>query len=126
MWLAITAANRLSAGSSDFMPHGYCYLWDLDSVAACHLRRLITLCITHSRHPIYFIRKNRDLPSIGFSGCSAHSFWLAARTHLMEIWNVWHGSYMLAGVVKGATAAVSVLHCRNAHPIGSTGDVTAG
>ena len=30
-------------------------------------------------------------------------------THLMEIWNVWHGSYLLAGVLKGITALVSVI-----------------
>jgi PAS domain S-box-containing protein len=58
---------------------------------------------------IFFIRKNRSLP---FN----HIFWMFATfilacgtTHLMEIWNVWHGSYALAGVIKGGTAAVSVL-----------------
>ena len=58
---------------------------------------------------IYFIRKNRD---IAFN----RIFWMFATfivtcgtTHLMEIWNVWHGDYLLAGVIKGITAAVSVL-----------------
>ena len=27
----------------------------------------------------------------------------------MEIWNVWHGSYLLAGILKGITALVSVI-----------------
>jgi CHASE3 domain sensor protein len=30
-------------------------------------------------------------------------------THLMEIWNVWHSSYLLAGAIKAITAAVSVV-----------------
>jgi PAS domain S-box-containing protein len=30
-------------------------------------------------------------------------------THLMEIWNIWHASYLLAGVIKAITATVSVL-----------------
>src|ERR1035441_8291851 len=43
------------------------------------------------------------------------SFWMfgtfllaCGTTHLMEIWNVWHGSYLVAGVIKAITAAVSV------------------
>jgi ribosomal protein L34 len=30
-------------------------------------------------------------------------------THLMEIWNIWHGDYVLAGVIKAITAVLSVL-----------------
>jgi PAS domain S-box-containing protein len=30
-------------------------------------------------------------------------------THLMEIWNIWHASYQLSGVIKAVTAAVSVI-----------------
>jgi PAS domain S-box-containing protein len=97
--------------SPDFMPHGYCYLWDPRMVWLHVISDgLITLsyyCIPVVL--IYFIRKNRDLP---FS----RIFWMfgtftlaCGTTHLMEIWNVWHGSYLLAGVVKGFTAAVSVL-----------------
>ena len=58
---------------------------------------------------VYFIRKNRDIP---FS----RIFWMfgtfilaCGTTHLMEIWNVWHGSYLVAGVIKAITAAVSVV-----------------
>ena len=28
VWLVVMAARNLSAASSDFMPHGYCYLWN--------------------------------------------------------------------------------------------------
>jgi hypothetical protein len=48
----------------------------------------------------------RSLPSKAVFG----TFILACdTTHLMEIWNVGHGSYLLAGVVKAVTAAVAVL-----------------
>jgi PAS domain S-box-containing protein len=30
-------------------------------------------------------------------------------THLMEVWNVWHGDYVLAGVIKAVTAALSLI-----------------
>src|SRR4029077_4301874 len=29
-------------------------------------------------------------------------------THVMEVWNLWHAQYWLAGVVKAVTAAASV------------------
>src|SRR5258708_25403784 len=109
-WLAVVAAHKLSVGSSDFMPHGYCFLWNPQVLWLSVISDgLITL--SYYAIPvilIYFIRKNRDLPFY-------HIFWMfgafilaCGTTHLMEIWNVWHGSYMLAGVIKGPTAAVSV------------------
>src|ERR1700687_3074473 len=30
-------------------------------------------------------------------------------THFMEIWTIWHASYLLSGVIKAATAAISVV-----------------
>jgi PAS domain-containing protein len=30
-------------------------------------------------------------------------------THLMEIWNIWHGDYVVAGVIKAITAVLSLL-----------------
>ena len=109
--LATVAANKLPLSSANFMPHGYCYLWE---------RRILWLnvisdgLITLSYYAIpviliYFTRRNRTLP---FN----HIFWMfgtfilaCGTTHLMEIWNVWHGSYVLAGAIKGVTAMVSVL-----------------
>jgi PAS domain S-box-containing protein len=111
VWLAVFGTGKQSAGSSDFMPHGYCYLWNPRLV---WLNVISDGLITLSYYAIpviliYFIRKNRDLP---FS----RVFWMfgtfilaCGTTHLMEVWNVWHGSYMLAGIIKGFTAAASIL-----------------
>jgi len=97
--------------SSDFMPHGYCYLWD-PGVVWLHVVSdgLITLayyCIPIVL--IYFIRKNRDLPFNRIFWMFGIFILACGTTHLMEIWNVWHGSYLLAGVIKAITAIVSVL-----------------
>ncbi len=97
--------------SPDFMPHGYCYLWDPRMVWLHVISDgLITLsyyCIPVVL--IYFIRKNRDLPFNRIFWMFGTFILACGTTHLMEIWNVWHGSYLLAGVIKGITAAVSVL-----------------
>jgi len=96
--------------SPDFMPHGYCYLWD-PRIVWLHVISdgLITLsyyCIPVAL--VYLVRKRRDLPfnwvfwmfGLFILGCGT--------THLMEIWTVWHASYLASGVIKAITAAVSV------------------
>src|ERR1700689_291955 len=93
------------------MPHGYCYLWN-PRILWLHVISdgLITLsyyCIPVIL--IYFIRKNRDLPFNRIFWMFGTFILACGTTHLMEIWNVWHGDYLLAGGVKGITAAVSVL-----------------
>jgi light-regulated signal transduction histidine kinase (bacteriophytochrome) len=58
---------------------------------------------------IYLVRKRNDLPfnwifwmfGLFIMGCGT--------THLMEVWTVWHASYLLAGFIKAITASVSVL-----------------
>ena len=93
------------------MPHGYCYLWD-PRIVWLHVISdgLITLsyyCIPVAL--IYLLQKRRDLPfnwvfwmfGLFILGCGT--------THLMEIWTVWHPSYLVAGVIKAITAVVSVM-----------------
>ena len=58
---------------------------------------------------IYFIRKNRDIPFNRIFWMFGTFILACGTTHLMEIWNVWHGNYLLAGVIKAITAAVSVV-----------------
>ena len=95
---------------SDFMPHGYCYLWD-PVILGLHVISDGLIALSYFCIPlalIYLVRKRTDLPfnwifaMFGFFilGCGA--------THVMEIWTVWHASYLLAGIVKAFTAVVSV------------------
>ncbi len=97
--------------SPDFMPHGYCYLWDARMVWLHVISDgLITLsyyCIPVVL--IYFIRRNRDIPFNRIFWMFGTFILACGTTHLMEIWNVWHGSYLLAGALKAITAVVSVI-----------------
>ena len=97
--------------SPAYMPHGFCYLWN-PRILWLHVISDGLIALSYYCIPlilIYFIRKNRNLP---FN----HVFWMfgsfilaCGTTHVLEIWNVWHGDYLLAGVTKALTAAVSVL-----------------
>jgi len=98
------------SGDSGFMPHGFCYLWDPHivwlNVISDGLIALSYYCIPIVL--IYFIRKRRDLP-FNWIFWMFGSFILACgTTHLMEIWNIWHGSYLVSGIIKAVTAAISV------------------
>ena len=96
--------------SSDFMGHGYCYLWKRD-IIWLHGVSDGLIALAYYVIPVtlvYFVRKRRDLPfhwmffmfGIFIFGCGT--------AHAMEIWTLWHGTYRLAGVIKALTAAASV------------------
>jgi PAS domain-containing protein len=96
--------------SSNFMPHGYCYLWK-PAIVWLHAMSDATITLAYYTIPValfYFVRKRRDLPfhwmflmfGVFIFGCGT--------THLMEVWTLWHGTYLLSGAVKAATAVASL------------------
>src|SRR6266481_4852808 len=97
--------------SPDFTPHGFCYLWD-PRIVWLHVISDALITLSYYCIPvvlIYFIRKNRDLPFNRIFWMFGTFILACGTTHLMEIWNVWHGSYLVGGVIKAITAAVSVV-----------------
>ncbi|MGB8579346.1 MAG: PAS domain S-box protein [Candidatus Sulfotelmatobacter sp.] len=100
-------ANR----PSEFMPHGYCYLWN-PWIVWLHVISDGLITLSYYAIPvilIYFIRKNKGLPFNGIFWMFGGFILACGTTHFMEIWNVWHGNYLLAGIVKAVTAALSVV-----------------
>src|SRR3981081_4621689 len=95
---------------SIFMPQGYCYLWN-PVILWLHVISDGLITVSYFCIPIalvYLVRRRRDLP---FNSV----FWMlrlfmmgCGTTHLMEVWTVWHASYLLAGIVKAMTATLSV------------------
>lgn len=92
------------------MPHGYCYLWN-PGLVWLHVISDSLIALAYFAIPValfWFVRKRRDL---GFS-------WMfvlfgvfivsCGTTHLMEVWNLWHANYWLAGALKAITAVASV------------------
>jgi signal transduction histidine kinase len=96
--------------SGDYMPHGFCYLWNpalvwlhviSDSlIAASYLSIPITL--------IYLTRERRDVPFHWMFVCFGAFIVACGGTHFMEAWNIWHADYGIAGIVKAITAVASV------------------
>src|SRR6266851_5152170 len=119
LWLAAKVVSGWSARSADFMPHGYCYLWD-PRIVWMHVISDGLITLSYYCIPIiliYFICKNRELPFNRIFWMFGSFILACGTTHLMEIWNVWHGSYLLAGVIKAITAAVSVITAATLIPL---------
>jgi PAS domain S-box-containing protein len=92
------------------MPHGHCYLWR-PALVWLHAIADGLIALAYGSIPfviVYFVRRRRDLPfhwvflafGVFIVACGA--------THAMEVWNLWHADYWIAGLIKAVTAAASV------------------
>jgi PAS domain S-box-containing protein len=96
--------------SSDFMPHGHCYLWQPD-IVWLHVASDGFIALAYYSIPVallYFVRRRTDLAFNWMFVMFAAFIFGCGSTHVMEVWTVWHGTYRLAGVVKLLTAGLSV------------------
>ncbi|MGA9144787.1 MAG: PAS domain S-box protein [Candidatus Acidiferrales bacterium] len=98
-------------GSGDFRPHGYCYLWN-SRLVWLHVSSDVLIALAYFTIPItlaWFIRKRRDLPFSWIFVCFGIFIVACGGTHVMEVWNLWHANYWLAGALKAVTAAASLV-----------------
>ncbi|GAA4030542.1 hypothetical protein GCM10022281_07440 [Sphingomonas rosea] len=96
--------------SGQFQPHGYCLLWQ-PGLIWTHVVSDALIAIAYFSIPIVLVSFVRRRPDIEFG----KMFWLFALfilscglTHVLAIWNLWHGDYALEAVVKALTAAASI------------------
>ncbi len=96
--------------SGGFQPHGYCYQWNSGlvwlNVVSDALIALAYFTIPFTL--LWIIRKRRDLPFSWMFTLFGVFIIACGTTHLLEVWNLWHAQYWLAGAVKAVTAAASV------------------
>src|SRR5690349_3013180 len=93
-----------------FMPHGHCYFWTT-SLIALHVISDALIVLAYYSIPITLIlltRRRKDIPFNWMFLCFGVFILACGTTHLMEIWNIWHGDYWLSGSVKAVTALASV------------------
>ncbi|MFN6530423.1 PAS domain S-box protein [Nostoc sp. ChiSLP03a] len=97
--------------TSQFIPHGHCYLWK-PGLVWLHLISDVLTGLAYYSIPVmlvYFVRKRRDMP-FGWIFLMFGTFIVACgTTHLMDVWTLWYPTYWLSGLVKAITAFVSVL-----------------
>ena len=57
---------------------------------------------------LWFVRKRRDVPFSWMFVLFGAFIVACGATHVMEVWNLWHAQYWLAGGLKAVTAVASV------------------
>ncbi len=95
---------------SDFMPHGFCYLWKPELIWL-HVISDSLIALAYYSIPLsllYFVRKRRDTPFHWMFVMFAGFILSCGTTHAMEVWTVWHGTYWLSGLIKAITATLSI------------------
>jgi len=96
--------------SGTFQPHGYCYQWNAGLVWL-HVISDVVIAVAYFTIPLtlmFFIRKRRDLPFSWMFALFGLFIIACGTTHIMEIWNLWHAEYWIAGIAKAITAIASV------------------
>jgi PAS domain S-box-containing protein len=97
--------------SGDFQPHGFCYRWNSGLVWLNVLSDAL-IALAYFTIPftlLWFIRKRRDLPFSWMFALFGVFIIACGTTHVMEVWNLWHAQYWLAGIIKAITALASIL-----------------
>jgi len=97
--------------TQEFMPHGVCYLWN-PGLIWLHVISDSLIAISYFSIPgtlIYFVRKRKDLAFDWMFLCFAVFIVACGTTHALEVFNIWHPTYWISGMVKAVTALVSVI-----------------
>ena len=103
--------QALLTSSNSFMPHGNCYQW-LPPVLWLHVFSDTLIVIAYYSIPfalLYFIYKRTDLLYRWMFALFGVFILLCGTTHLMSIWTIWRPDYWLEGLIKLATALVSII-----------------
>lgn len=96
---------------SDFMPHGHCFMWKPD-ILWLHVISDGVVAASYFSIPVALVvlyRRRADFAYSGVLALFAAFIFLCGLTHVFGIWTMWDPIYRAEGLVKGATALVSVL-----------------
>lgn len=96
--------------TSNFMPHGHCYLWS-PGVLWLNVLPDILIAMAYFTIPFvlfYLARRRRDLPFHSLFVWFSVFIVACGMTHVIDVWNVWNAQYWLEGLIKLITAMASV------------------
>lgn len=103
--------DALFDSSGNFMPHGACYLW-LPRLLWLHIASDAVIALAYYSIPFalwYFVHKRTDLAYRWVFVLFGIFILLCGTTHLLSIWTIWHPDYWLDGLLKLATALISLV-----------------
>lgn len=106
-------------GAASFMPHGYCLLWRPDLVAL-HAVSDLMIALAYFSIPVglwFLARARPDLEYKSIFLLFAAFILLCGMTHVIGLITLWAPIYGLQGLVKAATAIVSLIAAYSLWPI---------
>ncbi|WP_404367236.1 response regulator [Sphingomonas sp. MMS24-J45] len=96
--------------SQSYQPHGYCLLWRPELIWT-HVISDTLIALSYFSIPIaliHFVRSRRDVEFGGMIWLFAIFILACGTSHVLGVWNLWHGDYGLEAAVKAITALASV------------------
>ncbi len=102
-----------------FTAHGFCLAWD-KRLIALHLVSDALIGIAYFSIPLalaMFLVRRGDLAFRGVFWLFVAFILACGTTHFMSIWTLWHPDYEAEGLVKAATAVISVLAAAQLWPL---------
>lgn len=96
--------------ATSYAPHGFCLLWQ-PWLVWTHAISDTLIAAAYFSIPlalIAFVRQRRDVVFGRFFWMFAIFILACGTTHIMSIWNLWHGDYGLEALIKALTATASV------------------
>ncbi len=94
---------------SQYMPHGYCYLWQ-SSLIWLHVISDFLIAIAYFSIPtmlVIFVCKRQDIPFLKVFILFGLFIVSCGVGHLLDIWTLWHPAYWLSGLERAFTALIS-------------------
>lgn len=95
-----------------FVAHGHCFLWN-PWLTTLHVLSDAVIGLSYYSIPamlLYFGLKSssQQIPHLSKIGWFAAFILLCGTSHFLAIWTVWHPNYWIEGVIKAATAWISL------------------
>ncbi|MEG3154050.1 ATP-binding protein [Sphingomonas sp. RB1R13] len=93
-----------------YEPHGYCLLWN-PGLIWTHVVSDLLIAAAYFSIPlalVSLIRRRKDLEFSWIFMLFAVFILACGMTHILSVWNLWHGDYGIEAVVKAITAAASI------------------
>jgi diguanylate cyclase (GGDEF)-like protein/PAS domain S-box-containing protein len=97
--------------SQDFMPHGHCYMWQ-PALLWTYVLSDLGIAASYYSIPValvYFVRKRHDLQFNWIFVMFSLFIFACGTTHLLSLWTIWNPDYWADALLKGFTAAASVV-----------------
>jgi two-component system sensor kinase FixL len=96
--------------SGQYAPHGYCLLWRPELIWT-HVVSDVSITLSYLSISLalgYFVHRRRDIEFGSMFWLFALFIFACGISHLMAVWNLWHGDYGVEALVKAITALASV------------------